>query len=875
MAKTFKEFYENQPKPTPKKKDKTFIDYLKENPLEEAKVEEPKKEVINEEYFVDLDQRIVKLINENFWELIDEPKKGKDGLDAPIVEIVKDDNLIKWHYAGSDVYENLIDINSLKALDGKQVILRNNNNLLEWSYLNENNWNTLLDITTLKGKDGKDGKSGSKGKDGESAKQIELIKENDVLKWHYLNDNTFHELININELTGPQGKAGPKGMKGDKGENGKDGSEGKNGTSGEKGERGERGEQGEKGRDGERGIQGETGPEGQEGKQGPKGDIGPIGIQGIQGPKGDIGKNGDKGDQGPKGDKGNNGFAGPTGRDGKQGQKGDKGDKGDKGEKGDQGNQGRFVELRKEGDWIEWKYNDEEKWKTLFSTFNFAEKGVVSFSGPMGMQGPAGRDGVIGRDGEAGERILLREYLGKVQTKYESDIDWVDLYTIPGGEASNEITSSTQTTLTGILTGNGANVSSITDNSNDWNEAYSWGEVSHAPTGFPNRTDTAISLVGKIFTITGTNFEVFLDGNKFIKNTQSITISENIGTHFIYYNNVGVLTDSIIAWDLFTTIPIATIYYDGINTILQEERHSTTMNKATHDLLHNTVGTRYGKGLTGVFSDFTFSIEEGSIYDEDLKLTITPQTLARVFYKNGTSNFTFTSPQTQYFIRPDTDLRYNNGNAVAIASNGNFVAYWIFATNNIDYPIISVMGQRQDGTINNARNNNTYESLSLNGLAFPEFKILYRVILRNDATPFQEVQDLRNISNIPSGTYVATDHNVLTGLTNPSHPASAIYTDTTNFNNFLDSTDDTVQKVLDKVNQIEDSSMAYSKKIDFIGDYIYKGEAVPGSVTSAPVWRISRTYLDPNDGDVTVLWADGVSTFTKIWDNHITTINYS
>ena len=72
-----------------------------------------------------------------------------------------------------------------------------------------------------------------------------------------------------------------------------------------------------------------------------------------------------------------------------------------------------------------------------------------------------------------------------------------------------------------------------------------------------------------------------------------------------------------------------------------------------------------------------------------------------------------------------------------------------------------------------------------------------------------------------------------------------------------------------------DSEVAYAQEIDFDGDYIYKGQADPGSATSAAVWRISRTYLNPADGDAETKWADGVGTFTKIWDNHKTTISYS
>jgi hypothetical protein len=45
---------------------------------------------------------------------------------------------------------------------------------------------------------------------------------------------------------------------------------------------------------------------------------------------------------------------------------------------------------------------------------------------------------------------------------------------------------------------------------------------------------------------------------------------------------------------------------------------------------------------------------------------------------------------------------------------------------------------------------------------------------------------------------------------------------------------------------------------------LYLGQAVPGSLTSAAVWRIQR--FDVTSG-VIVKWAAGVSTFSQVWDN--------
>ena len=51
---------------------------------------------------------------------------------------------------------------------------------------------------------------------------------------------------------------------------------------------------------------------------------------------------------------------------------------------------------------------------------------------------------------------------------------------------------------------------------------------------------------------------------------------------------------------------------------------------------------------------------------------------------------------------------------------------------------------------------------------------------------------------------------------------------------------------------------------------IYKGFAVPGSLTSAAVWAIQK--ITNNKGIYTYLWAGGNQNFDKIWDNRVSLI---
>lgn len=67
-----------------------------------------------------------------------------------------------------------------------------------------------------------------------------------------------------------------------------------------------------------------------------------------------------------------------------------------------------------------------------------------------------------------------------------------------------------------------------------------------------------------------------------------------------------------------------------------------------------------------------------------------------------------------------------------------------------------------------------------------------------------------------------------------------------------------------------EDEVALAKRVDFITDnLLYRGEAVPGTLNSAPGWRIRRLVIG-SDNDVTEEWADGTADYIKIWDNRLT-----
>lgn len=69
---------------------------------------------------------------------------------------------------------------------------------------------------------------------------------------------------------------------------------------------------------------------------------------------------------------------------------------------------------------------------------------------------------------------------------------------------------------------------------------------------------------------------------------------------------------------------------------------------------------------------------------------------------------------------------------------------------------------------------------------------------------------------------------------------------------------------------ISEEDIVYSKRTDFINDLLlYRGEAIVGSLNTAPVWRIRQIILT-DEGDATEVWASGTALFDKQWSERLT-----
>ena len=369
---------------------------------------------------------------------------------------------------------------------------------------------------------------------------------------------------------------------------------------------------------------------------------------------------------------------------------------------------------------------------------------------------------------------------------------------------------------------------------------FNLSEIMSEPTGFPDRNSSTFSFVAgtRTFTIqpVGAEFYYYQKGRIFKKTTaQNVIIPDAEGVHYIYFDGQTLLSTQIFTDDLLKIYTfVATIYWDATNDVailLSEERHSLTMDGMTHAYLHNTEGMRWVNGLgltysTGDGSSDTHAqilLADGTLYDEDIPITPTNAAVPAAFfeqildpiaqipimYRSGAAG-DWRKFAANNFISHLGSARatYNNPagpwTTPDATANGNFIAMWVFSTNDVNHPIVAIMGQREDTTLNDAQLNNLYETLSFGNLPSLEMKVLYRVIFQTSSafantpkTLIADVRDLRRAVDVSLGAYTPSAHNLLSARNAPNaHTASAISTVTTSFGGALSASDTESQTAL-------------------------------------------------------------------------------
>ncbi|MDY3899336.1 MAG: hypothetical protein SOZ32_03915, partial [Bacilli bacterium] len=127
-------------------------------------------------------------------------EQGDKGIDGREVILQVEDGYIKWQYEGETTWKNLISLTSLTGVAGKDgtsisnITIDKDNNLL--IILTNGETKNLGNINGIDGINGQDGR------------EVTFKVENDYIKWQYVGDTTWTNLIELSSLIGPKGDKG-------------------------------------------------------------------------------------------------------------------------------------------------------------------------------------------------------------------------------------------------------------------------------------------------------------------------------------------------------------------------------------------------------------------------------------------------------------------------------------------------------------------------------------------------------------------------------------------------------------------------------------------------------------------------------------------
>ena len=337
--------------------------------------------------------------------------------------------------------------------------------------------------------------------------------------------------------------------------------------------------------------------------------------------------------------------------------------------------------------------------------------------------------------------------------------------------------------------------------------------LAQEPQGFVNRTDSIVSFNDSTRTFTiqpsGSKYDIYIEGVKVTKTvSESIVIGSGTALNYLHFDtNTGLLSNKTTRFDFDTDVPIAYIHWNAdINqsTFFGEERHGIRMDSSTHKWIHNTFGVQYIEGLSignyvllgngSLNSHAQISISDGTLYQEDIIINIAdgdngveftqqldPIAYIPTYYHSGSTGQWVRGSGTPYPVKYDaTRAQYNllSGGTWTTPNvpNNRYFAMWLVATNDMNDPILAIVGQREDSSLGSAENNNNWNDLNLVNIPANEIKPLYRLIFQTNNTytntpksSLQAILDLReSVSSAVNGV-TQNDHGLLFGLGDDDH----------------------------------------------------------------------------------------------------------
>lgn len=339
------------------------------------------------------------------------------------------------------------------------------------------------------------------------------------------------------------------------------------------------------------------------------------------------------------------------------------------------------------------------------------------------------------------------------------------------------------------------------------------------PTGFVDRTASTISLndTTRTFSITpaSSSYDLLFSGARVtIDAEKTVVWGDTEGLHYFYFDDTGTLTvTTTFTTDLlYTHCFVALIYWDATNSaslFLGEERHGASMDGATHVYLHNLHGSQWRSGfeISSITADGTgdldahaqIALADGVVCDEDLchdsstkSQTLSPTAQIPVFYRSGASSWRKKTADGFPLIQSGSAgytggsglpaWNENNGGSWQLTevSSSDFFMVHYFATNEINTPIVGILGQATYNTAHEAETSASNEIyvLYLNDLPTAEYTIIHSVLFEAKTSYGNTVKarvvsvgddthlDWRQTKSIPSsvpthnhdGVYAEADH---------------------------------------------------------------------------------------------------------------------
>jgi hypothetical protein len=267
-------------------------------------------------------------------------------------------------------------------------------------------------------------------------------------------------------------------------------------------------------------------------------------------------------------------------------------------------------------------------------------------------------------------------------------------------------------------------------------------------------TTLAIDDASRTLTLspTGDLFTVYAEGIKLTLGVKTVTWANAVGLHYFYIDSAGDLqTTQTFSIDMIKRHAfVSVLYWDpsvSSHAYFGNERHGIYMGTSTHAYLHTTRGAQWERGLslTGFSVDGTgnsnanaqFTSASGKIWDEDIPYDLAAQAQIPVLYRSGTTwkkkaadPFPVIYSGTAGYS--GTRIPYNLNSAgtwsLAEVDANKFVLVHVFATNDIDNPVVALQGTTQYASKTAARDGARTELETLTDLPFLEFTPLGSVI---------------------------------------------------------------------------------------------------------------------------------------------------